>query len=168
LIEHGTLQQSTHDAVFFVFDVEAANWAEMLQKISAFVAILSEFSAAPQGWKATVQRTQTPWVPETEGQLKILYQFNSIKNGAAIQTTLAIAADLVKSNSSSSSSSGSGESDSKKQRTATTRDVTTLEAAAFLTEGKDISHSHSNSHSNSHLPPSLPKVKLTCLMEPTR
>jgi hypothetical protein len=58
LIEHGTLQQSTHDAVFFVFDVEAANWAEMLQKNITFVAPLSEFSAAPQGWKAAVQQTR--------------------------------------------------------------------------------------------------------------
>jgi hypothetical protein len=74
-------------------------------------------------------------VPETKGQLKYLYQFNSIKTGAAIKTTLAIAAGLVKS-SSSSSRSGSCESASKKQRTATTRDVTHLEAAAFLTEDK--------------------------------
>jgi hypothetical protein len=44
LIEHGTLQQSIHDAVFFVFDVEAANWAEVLQKKNAFAALLSGFS----------------------------------------------------------------------------------------------------------------------------
>ena len=136
LIEHGTLQQSTHDAVFFVFDVEAENWAEMLQKNIAFVTLLSEFSEAAPGWTATVQQTVVPWVPEPEGQLKPLYQFNSIQNGAAIKTTLAIAADLIKSNSSSSSSSGSGESASKKQRTADTRDVTSLEAADFATADK--------------------------------
>jgi hypothetical protein len=82
LIEHGTLRKSTHDAVFFVFDVEAANWAEVLQKNSAFVAPLSGFSAAPQGWTATVQQTQQPWVPETKGQLKMLYQFASTKTAA--------------------------------------------------------------------------------------
>jgi hypothetical protein len=49
LIEHGTLQQSTHDAGFFVFDVEAENWAEMLQKNIAFVALLSRFSVEAQG-----------------------------------------------------------------------------------------------------------------------
>jgi hypothetical protein len=74
-------------------------------------------------------------VPETEGQLKDLYQFTRAKTGAAIQTTLAIAAGPVKS-SSSSSGSGSCESASKKQRTADTRDVTYLEAAAFLTGDK--------------------------------
>ena len=67
-----------------MFDVEAADWAEMLQKNIAFVALLSGFSAAPQGWTAAVQQTQKPWVPETEGQLKYLHQFNSVKNGAAI------------------------------------------------------------------------------------
>jgi hypothetical protein len=104
LIEHGTLQQSTHDAVFFVFDVEAANWAEMLQKNIAFVALLSRFSVEAQGWTATVEQTQKPWAPETdcngEQTLKYLYQFTSIKTGAAIKTTLAIAAGLVKSSSS--------------------------------------------------------------------
>jgi hypothetical protein len=60
LIEHGTLQKSTHDAVFFAFDVEAVNWAEMLQKNIAFVALQSGFSAAPQGWTETVQQTQKP------------------------------------------------------------------------------------------------------------
>jgi hypothetical protein len=84
LIEHGTLRQSTHDAVFFVFDVEAANWAEVLQKTIAFVALLSGFSAAAQGWTATVQQTLTPWVPDIKGQLKMLYQFNSIVSGASI------------------------------------------------------------------------------------
>jgi hypothetical protein len=74
-------------------------------------------------------------VPETKGQLEYLYQFTRAKTGAAIQTTLAIAAGLVKS-SSSGSRSGSCESASKKQRTADTRDVTYLEAAAFLTEDK--------------------------------
>jgi hypothetical protein len=57
LIEHGTLRQSTADAVFFVFDVEAANWAEMILKISAFLALLSVFSEAAPGWAATVQHT---------------------------------------------------------------------------------------------------------------
>jgi hypothetical protein len=74
-------------------------------------------------------------VPETKGQLEVLYQFTSTKTGAAIQTTLAIAAGLVKS-SSSRRRSGSCESDSKKQRTADTRDVTYLEAAAFAHEDK--------------------------------
>jgi hypothetical protein len=50
LIEHGTLQQSTHDTVFFVFDVEAADWAEMLQKNIAFVALLAQWI---QCWRAT-------------------------------------------------------------------------------------------------------------------
>jgi hypothetical protein len=108
----------------------------MLQKNSAFVALLSRFSAAAPGWTATVQQTQKPWVPETKGQLKTLYQFTSIKTGAAIHTTLAIAAGLVKSSSSSSSRSGSCESASKKQRTADTRDVTYLAAAAFAHEDK--------------------------------
>jgi hypothetical protein len=83
-IEHGALRQSTHDAVFFVFDVEAANWAEMLQKNIAFVAPLSGFSAAAQGWTATVQQTVVPWVPDIKGQLKVLYQFTRIHTGAAI------------------------------------------------------------------------------------
>jgi hypothetical protein len=82
------------------------------------------------------QQTQKPWVPETKGQLEVLYQFTRIKTGAAIQTTLAIAAGLVKSSSSSSSRSGSCESASKKQRTGDTRDVTYLEATAFATGNK--------------------------------
>jgi hypothetical protein len=109
----------------------------MLQKNIAFVTLLSEFSAAAPGWTATVQQTVVPWVPETEGQLKTLHQFTSIKNGAAIKTTLATADGLVKSSGSGSGSrSGSGESASKKQRTADTRDVTSLEAAAFATVDK--------------------------------
>jgi hypothetical protein len=49
LIGHGTLRQSRADAVFFVFDVEAANWAEVLQKTIVFLAPLSAFSAAAPG-----------------------------------------------------------------------------------------------------------------------
>jgi hypothetical protein len=124
-----------HDAAFFVFDdAEAESWAEVLQKIIAFIALLSAFSAAAHEWTAAVKQTAQPWVPPIEGQLKMLYQFCSIKTGAAIQTMLEFPAGLVRSSSSSSSSSGSGESSSggsgesasKKQRT---EDITYLEAA---------------------------------------
>jgi hypothetical protein len=107
LIEHGTLLKSTADAIFFVFDVEAANWAEMVLKTSAFVALLSGFSDAAHGhdgWTAAVQQTKKPWVPEIKGQLEMLYQFTStttsIVSGVAIQTTTTLdiaAGGLVKS-----------------------------------------------------------------------
>jgi hypothetical protein len=140
LIEHGTLRQSTADAVFFVFDVEAANWAEMLQKTSEFLAPLSVFSAATHEWTAIAQQALVPW--ETEGQLKMLCQFCSINTGAAIQTTLDIAEGLVKGSSSSSSSSGwewrKCFEETTDCRYPGTRNITYLEAADFNSDKTDV------------------------------
>jgi hypothetical protein len=104
LIEHGTLRQSTHDAVFFVFDVEAANWAEMLQKIIAFAAPLSQWIQCCGTGVDCNSTTDSEAMDArdkraTEDAISV-YSYPHPHTGAAIQTTLAIAAGLVKSSSS--------------------------------------------------------------------
>jgi hypothetical protein len=43
LIEHGTLRPAKAAALFFVFDVQASDWAEVLTKLALFCVALRGF-----------------------------------------------------------------------------------------------------------------------------
>jgi hypothetical protein len=46
VIKHGTLRTATVDAVFFVFDVFASDWAEVLAKLGKWLALIGCFGQA--------------------------------------------------------------------------------------------------------------------------
>jgi hypothetical protein len=108
LIEHGTLRPANAAALFFVFDVQASDWAEVLTKLALFCVALGGFGQAAE-WVPTLR--QTAWAPKGE-QLTALYQFISTKTGAGIKITLDFAASLM---GGSSTQSGSGDESASKE-----------------------------------------------------
>jgi hypothetical protein len=69
LSEHGTLRPANVAALFFVFDVQASDWAELLTKLALFCVALRGFRQAEE-WVPTLR--QTAWAPKVE-QLAVLY-----------------------------------------------------------------------------------------------
>jgi hypothetical protein len=69
LIEHGTLRPAKAAALFFVFDVQASDWTEVLAKLALFCVALRGFKQAEE-WVPTLR--QTAWEPKGE-QLTVLY-----------------------------------------------------------------------------------------------
>jgi hypothetical protein len=96
LIEHGTLRPANAAALFFVFDVQALDWAAVLTKLALFWVSLRGFGQAAE-WASTGVR-QTNWAPEVE-QLRVLNQFGSMETGAGIKRTLVFAASLMSGSS---------------------------------------------------------------------
>ena len=94
VIKHGTLRPATDDAVFFVFDVYAINWAAMLLELSKWLGLIGGFGHATYT-AANWQSTQ----PLTE--LEELKQFQGMKTGQTIVDTVAFAASLSGSSSRS-------------------------------------------------------------------
>jgi hypothetical protein len=61
VIKHGTLRTATDDAVFFVFDVFASDWAQMLAKLGRCLALIGCFGQAPYTtakWASTAPQTK--------------------------------------------------------------------------------------------------------------
>ena len=87
VIKHGTLRPATDDAVFFVFDVYAINWAAMLLKLSKWLGLIGGFGHATYtaaNWQSTQPLT------ELEG----LRQLQGMKTGQTTVDTLDFAASL--------------------------------------------------------------------------
>jgi hypothetical protein len=86
VIKHGTLRPATDDAVFFVFDVYAINWAAMLLKLSKWLGLIGCFGQAAY--------TTAKWASALPALTKFeeLRQFNGMKTGQAVVDTLDFAA----------------------------------------------------------------------------
>ena len=97
VIKHGTLRPATDDAVFFVFDVYAIDWAAMLLKLVKWLGLIGGFGHA--AYTAAIGQSPLP-LPG----LEVLRQFSAMGSGKTIDDTLDLAASLSGSSSQSSSS----------------------------------------------------------------
>jgi hypothetical protein len=131
--KHGTLRTATANAVFFVFDMLASDWADVLSKLVKWLGLINGFGQAAYTtakWASALP--QTKWAPEVTGHLKVLNQFHYMATGKTIKTALDFAARLSDSSSQSSSSDGSA---SKKHKTTGT---TPFDATDFTTNKVDV------------------------------
>jgi hypothetical protein len=71
VIKHGTLCTATDDAVFFVFDVFASDWAAMLAKLGKWLGFIGYFGQAAN---TTAKWASAVPLPE----LEVLRQFNGM------------------------------------------------------------------------------------------
>jgi hypothetical protein len=69
--KHGTLRTATANAVFFVFDMLASDWADVLSKLVKWLGLINGFGQAAYTtakWASALP--QTKWAPEVTGHLK--------------------------------------------------------------------------------------------------
>jgi hypothetical protein len=81
VITHGTLRTATDDAVFFVLDVYATDWAAVLKKLVRWLGLIGCFGQA--AYTAAIGQSPLP-LPE----LEVLRQLSGMSTGQTIVDTL--------------------------------------------------------------------------------